>query len=71
MGVPVEIGGVRIEPGDLIHGDASGVTTIPWEITDKLYAECLKVREREATLRDYTHSRDFSFEGLRQKLLGW
>ncbi len=68
--IPVEISGVRIEPGDLIHGDVSGVTTIPWEIADKVYAECLKVREREAALRDYAHSRDFSFEGLKAKLLG-
>ena len=29
VNVPITIDGVRIKPGDLIHGDANGVTTIP------------------------------------------
>jgi regulator of RNase E activity RraA len=70
VGIPVELSGVRIQPGDLMHGDPSGVTTIPLEIADKVYAECLKVRERELALRDYAHSREFSPEGLRARLLG-
>lgn len=70
VGIPVEISGVNIQPGALIHGDASGVVTIPLEIADTVYAECLKLREREAGLRDYAHSRDFSLEGLKAKLLG-
>ena len=69
VGNPVEVSGVRVRAGDLVHGDASGVTTIPLEIADRVYAECLKLREREAALRDYAHSRDFSLEGLRAKLL--
>jgi 4-hydroxy-4-methyl-2-oxoglutarate aldolase len=69
-GVPVELSGVRVQPGDLIHGDASGVTTIPLQTADKVYGECLRLREREAALRDYAHSRDFSLEGLKAKLLG-
>ncbi len=70
VGIPVEISGVQIQPGALIHGDASGVVTIPPEVADKVYAECLKLRDREAGLRDYAHSRDFSLEGLKAKLLG-
>lgn len=34
--VPVDIGGVRIQPGDLIHGDADGITTIPIEIAESV-----------------------------------
>jgi regulator of RNase E activity RraA len=70
VGIPVEVSGARVEPGDLIHGDASGVTTIPAAIADKVYAECLKVRERETALRDYVRSREFTLEGLRQRMLG-
>jgi hypothetical protein len=33
------------------------VTTIPLDIADKVYGECLKLREREAGLRDHAHSR--------------
>jgi len=70
VGIPVEVSGTRVQPGDLIHGDSSGVTTVPLEIADKVYEQCQKVREREIGLRDYAHSRDFSLEGLRAKLLG-
>src|SRR5512136_820095 len=56
VGIPVEVSGVTVKPGDLIHGDASGVTTIPLEIADTLYAACLKVREVETGLRDFATS---------------
>jgi regulator of RNase E activity RraA len=70
VGIPVEISGTTVRPGDLIHGDASGVTTVPLEIADKVYAECLKVREREAGLRDFATARDFTLDALRQRMLG-
>jgi 4-hydroxy-4-methyl-2-oxoglutarate aldolase len=68
--VPVELSGVRVQPGDLIHADANGVTTVPLEIADRVYAQCLKLREGELALRDYAHSREFTLEGLKAKLLG-
>ena len=70
VGIPVEVSGTRVQPGDMIHGDSSGVTTVPLEIADKVYEQCQKVREREIGLRDYAHNRKFTLEGLRAKLLG-
>ncbi len=70
VGIPAEISGITVRPGDLIHGDASGLVTIPLEIADRVYAECLKVRDRETALRDFATSRDFSLDALRQRLLG-
>ena len=70
VGIPVEISGTVVKPGDLIHGDASGVTTIPLEIADRLYAECLKVREQGSGLRDFAISKNFTLETLRKRLLG-
>jgi hypothetical protein len=35
-----------------------------------VYEQCQKVREREIGLREYAHSREFSLEGLRERLLG-
>src|SRR6266478_6304580 len=32
----VRVGGLTIHPGDLIHADANGVTTIPMEIADQI-----------------------------------
>jgi regulator of RNase E activity RraA len=70
VGVPVEVSRLPVRPGDLLHGDASGVVAIPLEIADRLAAECRKVRERELALKDFTHSPDFSLEALRKRLLG-
>ncbi|MBV9121937.1 MAG: RraA family protein [Planctomycetes bacterium] len=38
--VPVRVGGVTIYPGDLLHGDANGVTTIPHEIAPAVAQAC-------------------------------
>ena len=70
VGIPLEMSGAHVQPGDLIHGDPSGVITVPLEVADKVYEQCQKVREREIGLRDYAHSREFSLEGLRARLLG-
>jgi 4-hydroxy-4-methyl-2-oxoglutarate aldolase len=47
--VPVAIGGVRIEPGDLIAADADGVVVVPRARADELLAAAaeLEARERE------------------------
>lgn len=34
--VPVNVGGIVVRPGDLLHGDPNGVTTIPTEIASEL-----------------------------------
>ena len=36
FGVPVKIGGVWINPGDLLHGDQHGVVMIPHEIAERI-----------------------------------
>jgi len=70
VNVPVTVDGVRVDPGDLIHADANGVTTIPIAVVDRLMAECRKVHDRERALREYVVSRDFTIEGLRDRVLG-
>lgn len=37
---PVTVGGVVISPGELLHGDANGVTTIPLEIAERVAEGC-------------------------------
>ncbi len=36
LGLPVRVGGADISEGELLHGDANGVTTIPHEIADEI-----------------------------------
>jgi 4-hydroxy-4-methyl-2-oxoglutarate aldolase len=49
LGVPVEIDGVRIEPGDLVAADADGVVVVPQARAAELVAAAgaLDARERE------------------------
>ncbi len=39
--VPIECGGVRVAPGDLLFGDADGVVVIPRAIEDEIIAAAL------------------------------
>ena len=37
-GIPVQVGGITVRPGDLIHGDRNGVTLIPVAIAARVAA---------------------------------
>jgi len=62
VGVPVCIDGVMVNPGDLLHGDANGVTAIPRDIADQVYQAALQVRADEAEVMGYIKSPQFSVE---------
>lgn len=50
---PVHVGGVMIHPGDLLHGDRNGVTTIPNEIASAVAHACPELVAAEAVVMDY------------------
>jgi len=50
--VPIECAGVRIEPGDLLFGDADGVVSIPRAIEDKVIEAALAKVEGEDRTRE-------------------
>jgi regulator of RNase E activity RraA len=53
IGVPVHVGGVAVHPGDLLHGDRNGVTTIPNEIAKAVAHACAEYMAAEAVVLDY------------------
>ena len=53
INVPVHVGGVTIHPGDLLHGDRNGVTTIPLEIASPVAHACADYAAAEAIVLDY------------------
>jgi regulator of RNase E activity RraA len=53
LGVPVHVGGLTIYPGDLLHGDRNGVTTIPVEIAAEVAEACPEFMAAEAVVLDY------------------
>lgn len=66
IGVPVTIGGLRISPGDLLHGDQHGVVHIPTAIADKIPEAVACIRERERRIVDFCRSTAFNVEQLKQ-----
>jgi regulator of RNase E activity RraA len=64
VGVPVVIGGVVINPGDLLHGDAHGVAKVPLELAPKL-PEAIRAHEAfEKRVFAVCQSPDFTPEAL-------
>lgn len=64
--VPVRVGGITIQPGDLLHADRNGVTTIPLEIADELAGVCAEFLVTEGWLVDYLKGGQVTVEGLRE-----
>lgn len=50
---PVTVGGIIIYPGDLLHGDLNGITTIPHEIASEVPEVCREIARAEAIILDY------------------
>ncbi len=53
INVPVHVGGVAIHPGDLLHGDRNGVTTIPVDIAAAVADACPEFMAAESVVLDY------------------
>jgi regulator of RNase E activity RraA len=53
IGLPVRVGGLMVESGDLLHGDANGVTNIPLEIASEVADVAGEFVAAEAIMLDY------------------
>ncbi|GIW86509.1 MAG: acyltransferase [Isosphaeraceae bacterium] len=60
--LPVQIGGVTIEPGTLIHADRHGVCLIPHSIADRLADACRQIEQIERPLLDAARSDLFDLD---------
>jgi 4-hydroxy-4-methyl-2-oxoglutarate aldolase len=58
-GVPVEVGGVRFESGDLVHVDRHGAVVVPTDRVEDVIAAAERVTAREQRLLDWVRSPDF------------
>ncbi len=63
VNVPVCVDGVWIAPGDLLHGDINGVTTIPLAIADRVAEAAQGIRDKEAAAMAYYNGPDFTIDG--------
>jgi regulator of RNase E activity RraA len=65
---PVKVAGLRIHPGDLLHGDQHGIVKIPPGSAAELVEIALQMEERKQEIIQFCRSEDFSRERLRELL---
>lgn len=65
---PVEIAGLRIQTGDLLHADQHGVVKIPHEIAGEIPAKATEISLRRKSVIDFCWSPGFSVAGLRTRI---
>ena len=68
FGEPVEIGGLKVSEGDLMHGDLHGVHVIPLSIAADVPKMAAEIERHETDLVGYCRSSRFSLEGLGRHL---
>jgi regulator of RNase E activity RraA len=68
-GVPVQVGGLSIKMGDLLHGDENGLVKVPAGVEETLPAKVEAVRTREKRLMDWVKSEEFRIDQLQQKMV--
>jgi regulator of RNase E activity RraA len=64
--VPVTVGGLVVNPGDIIHADQHGAQVIPYEIAAQIPEAVAKIAASERKIIDVCQSPDFSLEKLKQ-----
>lgn len=65
FGKAVQVGGLKIQSGDLLHGDVHGVQSIPLNIAGQVPAVAARIAAKEQALIDLCRSPEFSLEKLR------
>jgi regulator of RNase E activity RraA len=64
INVPVTVGGLTIFPGDLLHGDLNGVTTIPVAIAGEVPEVCDEIARAEAIVLNYLKQSSVDVKGF-------
>jgi 4-hydroxy-4-methyl-2-oxoglutarate aldolase len=68
FGEPVEIDGLKIRSGDLLHGDRHGVTTIPPSVAHELPLTASQVLLEERDLIEFCKSPGFTLGELSKRI---
>ena len=69
-GSTIQVGGMQVRPGDLLHGDRHGVVSVPKQIAAEIPRVAEELRERDRQVIAVCRSPDFSVEKLRRAIAG-
>jgi regulator of RNase E activity RraA len=68
FGGEVQMAGLKIKPGALLHGDRHGVLTVPMEIASKIPEKAHQITKRRQHLIGMCRSENFSIDELRRAI---
>jgi regulator of RNase E activity RraA len=63
LNVPVHVGGVMVYPGDMLHGDCNGVTTVPNAIASEVADACSEFMAAEAVVLNHLKGGQITAKG--------
>jgi regulator of RNase E activity RraA len=69
VGIPVQILGFPVQPGDLLHGDENGLLQIPHDACEGLWEAIASVRSRERALMNFVRTPGFEPGHLKGRFL--
>lgn len=68
FGSDVQVGGMEVRPGDLLHGDRHGVISIPKSIATEIPRAAARIAERNRQVLAACRAPEFSVDRLRDTL---
>ena len=69
VGLPIQILGLEIQPGDLLHGDENGLINIPAAALENIERAVEQVRTRERRLMEFMRGPEFSVKKLKRRFI--
>jgi 4-hydroxy-4-methyl-2-oxoglutarate aldolase len=69
VGVPVQVMGLVVRLGDLLHGDENGLALVPDVRRNELPEMVKRIREREGELLTFVRSHEFNLSGLEKRIV--
>ena len=67
FGVPVRVGGLTVNPGDLLHGDRHGVTSVPASIAAEVASAATRAARQDRQIIELCQYPDFTLEALKER----
>jgi 4-hydroxy-4-methyl-2-oxoglutarate aldolase len=71
FGGGVTVGQMQVKAGDLLHGDAHGVLTLPLEIAGKIPEAAGQIVRNKQRVVALCHSREFTLDKIRDAVKEW
>ena len=61
---PINIFGMNIKSGDLVHADRHGAVVVPTDVIDDLETSILKMQQTERLILDPARKKGFDFDAF-------